>query len=109
MGFTGKKAAAYREAYIKQFNAMEAKLVELQIQGIRESLPKAKSRFGTQSNAELLKVKFKIYGHELDILHEILGNMLNRVDGVLSEQNANVFKNVFMRDWEKRLSLSHFT
>jgi Rha family phage regulatory protein len=102
--FTGKKAAAYREAYIRQFNAMEAKLVELQIQGIRESLPKAKSRFGTQSHAELLKSKFNIYGHELDILHEILGNMLNRVDGVLSEQNANVFKNVFMRDWEKRLA-----
>ena len=104
MGFTGKQAAAYREAYIKQFNAMEAKLVELQIQGIRESLPKAKPRFGTQSHAELLKVKFKIYGHELDILHEILGNMLNRVDGVLSEQNATVFKNVFMRDWEQRLA-----
>jgi Rha family phage regulatory protein len=104
MGFTGKKAAAYREAYIKQFNAMEAKLVELQIQDIRESLPKAKPRFGTQSHAELLNDKFKIYGHELDILHEILGNMLNRVDGVLSEQNATVFKNVFMRDWEKRLA-----
>lgn len=104
MGFTGKKAAAYREAYIKQFNAMEAKLVELKIQGIREMLPKAKPRFGTQSHAELLKVKFKIYGHELDILHEILGNILSRVDGVLSEQNATVFKNVFMRDWEKRLA-----
>lgn len=104
MGFTGKKAAAYREAYIKQFNAMEAKLVELQIQGIREMLPKAKPRFGTQSHAGLLKDKFKIYGHELDILHEILGNMLNRVDGVLSEQNATTFKAVFMRDWEKRLT-----
>lgn len=103
IGFRGKKAAAFSESYIKQFNAMEAKLVELQIQGIRESLPKAKPRFGTQSHAELLKAKFNIYGHELDILHEILGNMLNRVDCVLSEQNANVFKNVFMRDWEKRL------
>ena len=107
MGFTGKKAAAYREAYIREFNNMEAQLVELQIQCIKAGLPKPKPRFGTQSHAELLEVKYKIYGHELDILHEILGNMLSRVDGVLGEQNATTFKHVFMRDWEKRLDEAH--
>lgn len=43
MGFTGKAAAAFRESYIRQFNAMESRLVELQLQAVENQLQEMKA------------------------------------------------------------------
>jgi Rha family phage regulatory protein len=44
MGFTGSKAARWKEAYIGQFNSMEQKLLENQMEAIKSTAPKFKSR-----------------------------------------------------------------
>jgi Rha family phage regulatory protein len=44
MGFTGSKAARWKEAYIGQFNAMEQRLLDDQMAALKSNTPKFKSR-----------------------------------------------------------------
>lgn len=72
MGFTGKKAMQFKEAYIKRFNEMESKLDY--IRALRDQYPKL-----TDAIKEVYDdPKFYVYTNEADMLNRIAFGMTSK-------------------------------
>jgi Rha family phage regulatory protein len=110
MGFVGKRAAAFKEAYIAQFEAMESQQIELRIDQerklLQERLQIPLPYHNDMQHAHVLKRDYGIYGQENAIFGMLIGNLMARLDGVLSETAVNEFKKSFMADWTRELYLA---
>ena len=72
MGFTGKKAARFKEAYINRFNEMECRLDY--IRALRDQYPKL-----TEAIKEVYDdPKFYVYTNEADMLNRIAFGMTSK-------------------------------
>ncbi|EHF6669321.1 hypothetical protein J2H33_000262 [Salmonella enterica] len=66
MGFTGKKAAAFKEAYIAEFNRMEATLHDRAIPAPAEPSPAERDAYNVQCLMEHYRVFFEAWTQQIE-------------------------------------------
>lgn len=66
MGFTGKKAAAFKEAYIAEFNRMEATLHDRAIPAPTEPSPAERDAYNVQCLMEHYRVFLEAWTHQIE-------------------------------------------
>lgn len=94
MGYRGKKAAEFKEAYIKQFNAMESLLKEKQTSAWIESRKQGKitRRNETDVIKELVEYAKSQGSTHSDMLYMTYTRLVNRTIGVKNRDNATVLQ-----------------
>ena len=94
MGYRGKKAAEFKEAYIKQFNAMEQILAEKHTSAWIESRKQGKITRKNETDVikELVEYAKAQGSTHSDMLYMTYTRLVNRTIGVKNRDNASILQ-----------------
>lgn len=99
MGFTGKKAAQFKEDYIKAFNMMEEELKK------RNTIPSSPAEILVQAANQLLEHERKIKA--LEEQQNILNTRMNGFDGIIPEGDLRTQFGRAIKKYSYKKGISH--